>query len=75
MIELPDAVNTLRAMPDHDRSWQSAEAALHVRKQTPGYRIRKIEQLTGRGLTRTEDLAEWWFALRPHDLLAGRPVD
>jgi DNA-binding PucR family transcriptional regulator len=41
-------------------------------KQTLGYRIRKIEQLTGRGLTRTEHLAEWWFALRAHDLLIGR---
>jgi PucR family transcriptional regulator, purine catabolism regulatory protein len=40
-----------------------------------GYRIRKIEQLTGRGLTRTEHLAEWWFALRAHDLLTGRSPD
>jgi hypothetical protein len=33
-----------------------------------------IEQLTGRGLARTEDLAEWWFALRAHDLLTGRQL-
>lgn len=70
-----DYVNTLRAMLVHDRSWQSAAAELHIHKQTLGYRIRKIEQLTGRGLTRTDDLAEWWFALRAHDLLGGRRPD
>jgi hypothetical protein len=30
--------------------------------------------LAGRGLARTEDLAEWWFALRAHDLLTGRQL-
>ncbi|HUZ36581.1 MAG TPA: PucR family transcriptional regulator ligand-binding domain-containing protein [Streptosporangiaceae bacterium] len=67
-----DYVNTLQVMLRHNRSWQSAAAELHIHKQTLGYRIRKIEQITGRGLTRTEDLAEWWFALRAHDLLDGR---
>ena len=65
-------VDTLRAVLRHNRSWQLAAAELHIHKQTLGYRIRKIEQLTGRGLTRTEHLAEWWFALRAHDLLTGR---
>jgi Regulator of polyketide synthase expression len=51
-------------------SWPPRE--LHIHKQTLGYRIRKIEQLTGRGPTSTEHLAEWWFALRAHDLLTGR---
>ena len=65
-------VDTLRVILQHNRSWQLAAAELHIHKQTLGYRIRKIEQLTGRGLTRTEHLAEWWFALRAHDLLASR---
>lgn len=69
-------VDTLRVILRHNRSWQLAAAELHIHKQTLGYRIRKIEQLTGRGLTRTEHLAEWWFALRAHDLLTGRsPAD
>ena len=67
--------DTLRAVLRHNRSWQLAAAELHIHKQTLGYRIRKIEQLTGRGLTRTEHLAEWWFALRAHDLLTGRSPD
>ena len=65
-------VDTLRAVLRHNRSWQLAAAELHIHKQTLGYRLRKIEQLTGRGLTRTEHLAERWFALRAHDLLTGR---
>jgi len=67
-------VNTLRVVLDSNRSWQLAAAELHIHKQTLGYRIRKIEQLTGRGLARTEHLAEWWFALRAYDLLAGRSL-
>jgi PucR family transcriptional regulator, purine catabolism regulatory protein len=52
----------------------AAAGELHIHKQTLGYRIRKIEHLTGRGLARTEHLAELWFALRAHDLLAGQQV-
>ena len=61
-------------MLGHDRSWQRSAAELHIHKQTLGHRISRIEQLTGRGLARTEDLAEWWFALRAHDLLTGRQL-
>jgi purine catabolism regulator len=67
-----DYVHTLRVVLRLDRSWQRAAAELNVHKQTLGYRIRRIEQITGRGLTRTEHIAEWWIALRAHDLLAGR---
>lgn len=70
-----DYLETLRAMLRHDRSWQTAAAELHIHKQTLGYRIRKIESITGRGLTRTEDLAEWWLALRAYDLLEGRHLE
>jgi DNA-binding PucR family transcriptional regulator len=56
----------------HNGSWPLAAAELHIHEQTLGHRIRKIEQLTGCGLTSTEHLAEWWFALRNHDLLTGR---
>jgi purine catabolism regulator len=65
-------LHTLRVMLARDRSWQLASADLHIHKQTLGYRLRKIEQITGRGLAQTEHLAEWWFALRAHDLLSGR---
>lgn len=68
-------VDTLRAVLQHNRSWHLAAADLHIHKQTLGYRIRRIERLTNRGVTKTEHLAEWWFALRAHDLLTVRSPD
>jgi PucR family transcriptional regulator, purine catabolism regulatory protein len=67
-----DYLHTLQVVLRRDRSWRLAAADLHIHRQTLGYRLRRIEQITGRGLTRTEHIAEWWIALRSHDLLAGR---
>ena len=35
------------------------------------FRLRKVEELTGRGFHRTQHLAEWWFALEALDLLTA----
>src|SRR5260221_6693794 len=64
-------VSTVRAFVRADGSWQRAAAEMHVHKQTLGYRLRKVEELTGRGFVRTQHLAEWWFALQALDLLAA----
>jgi PucR family transcriptional regulator, purine catabolism regulatory protein len=69
-----DYVNTLRVVLRLDKSWQQAAAELHIHKQTLGYRIRRIEQITGRGLTRIDHIGQWWLAFRAHDLLSGRKV-
>ncbi|MHB1740208.1 MAG: PucR family transcriptional regulator [Actinomycetes bacterium] len=69
-----DYLNTARVLLEHDRSWQLAAAELHIHKQTLGYRLRKIEALTGRGFVRTEHLAEWWIAFRANELLVGAAV-
>ncbi len=67
-------LGTVRAFVRADGSWQQAAADVHVHKQTLGYRLRKVEELTGRGFSRTEHLAHWWFALQALDLLtACRP--
>lgn len=57
-------VESLRVFLEHNRSWQKAAMALHVHKQTLVYRIRRVEELSGRKLDRTEDVAELWLALR-----------
>jgi purine catabolism regulator len=62
-------LSTLRVMLRLDRSWQLAATELHIHKQTLGYRIRRIEQITGRGFTKTEHIAELWIALQAYDLL------
>src|SRR6266567_429256 len=64
-------VETVRAFVQADGSWQRAAAGLHVHKQTLGYRLRKVEELTGRGFSRTQHMAEWWFALQAFDLLTA----
>ncbi len=42
-------VETVQAFIRADGSWQRAAADVHVHKQTLGYRLRKVEELTGRG--------------------------
>ncbi|HET7012580.1 MAG TPA: PucR family transcriptional regulator ligand-binding domain-containing protein [Streptosporangiaceae bacterium] len=64
-------VETVRAFVRADGSWQQAAAVVHVHKQTLGYRLRKVEELTGRGFARTAHMAEWWFALQAFDLLTA----
>ncbi|HEX3932806.1 MAG TPA: PucR family transcriptional regulator [Nocardioides sp.] len=64
-----DYVTTIRVWLELDRSWQRAADALAIHKQTLGYRLRRIEQLSGRGLTATEDLTSWWLGVRADQLL------
>lgn len=46
-----------------DRSWKRAAEVLGVHKQTLGSRLTKIEQLTGRCLSSSSNIAECWMAL------------
>jgi PucR family transcriptional regulator, purine catabolism regulatory protein len=57
-------VESLRMFLEHNRSWQQAAMALHVHKQTLVYRMKRVEELSGRKLDQTEDVAELWLALR-----------
>jgi purine catabolism regulator len=57
-------MESLRVFLAHNRSWQKAATALHVHKQTLVYRMRRVEELSGRKLDRTGDVSELWFALR-----------
>ncbi|WP_028921495.1 PucR family transcriptional regulator [Pseudonocardia acaciae] len=67
-----DLVGSLAAFLSCQRSWQRTARALGVHKQTVFYRIRRVEQLTGRSLAETADLAELWVAMRARALLDGR---
>ncbi len=55
---------SLEAWLSHDRSWQKAADALHVHRQTLVYRMRRVEEITGRRLDSSKDLAELWLALQ-----------
>jgi len=67
-----DLVGSLSVFLTSRRSWQRAGRALGVHKQTVFYRMRRVEQLTGRNLAETGDLAELWVALQARALLTDR---
>jgi len=64
-----ELVRSLAAFLQCDRSWQRTAETLGVHKQTLVYRMRRIDELTGRRLRRTEVLAESWLALKAHGAL------
>ena len=41
-----------------------------MHRQTVLYRIRKVEEITGRTTSETADIAELWLALRAQSLIA-----
>ncbi|MCM3812938.1 PucR family transcriptional regulator [Streptomyces malaysiensis] len=69
VLQLPSAQSgellaTLRAFLENGRSWQRTAETLHIHRQTVLYRVRRIEQLTGRQVADTGDLAALWLALK-----------
>jgi len=65
---------SLRAFLQHNSRWETAAAELFVHRHTLRYRVRKIEELTGRDLSSSFDRMEFWLALRARDLLSTDPV-
>ncbi|MCH6163295.1 PucR family transcriptional regulator [Streptomyces marispadix] len=55
---------TLSAFLDADGSWTRCADGLHLHVNTLRYRIGRIEQLTGRDLSRLEDKLDFFLALR-----------
>jgi PucR family transcriptional regulator, purine catabolism regulatory protein len=62
-----DLVHSLRVFLDCNRSWKQAAEVLFVHKQTLIYRMRRVEELTGRKLNDTTDVVHLWLALRAHE--------
>jgi DNA-binding PucR family transcriptional regulator len=59
-----ELISTLEAFLDCDGSWTRCAARLHLHVNTLRYRITRIEQLTGRDLSRLEDKLDFFLALR-----------
>jgi DNA-binding PucR family transcriptional regulator len=64
-----DLVDSLRVFLDHNARWEPAAAELFIHRHTLRYRIRKVEELTGRDLASPHDRMEFWLAIRARDLL------
>jgi purine catabolism regulator len=61
--------SSLRAFLQHNARWETAAAELFVHRHTLRYRMRKVEELTGRDLSSSFDRMEFWLALRARELL------
>ncbi|MER5552441.1 PucR family transcriptional regulator ligand-binding domain-containing protein [Streptomyces sp. NPDC002793] len=59
-----ELIETLMAFLDCDGSWTRCAARLHLHVNTLRYRVGRIEQLTGRDLSRLEDKLDFFLALR-----------
>ena len=66
-----ELVPSLQAFIQHNSRWETASADLFVHRHTLRYRIRKVEELTGRDLSSSFDRMEFWLALRARDLMAS----
>ncbi|MGP2441636.1 PucR family transcriptional regulator [Streptomyces sp. JW3] len=59
-----ELIPTLEAFLAADGSWTRCAARLHLHVNTLRYRVGRIEQLTGRDLSRLEDKLDFFLALR-----------
>ncbi|MCX5428081.1 PucR family transcriptional regulator ligand-binding domain-containing protein [Streptomyces sp. NBC_00257] len=59
-----ELIPTLETFLDCDGSWTRCAARLHLHVNTLRYRVGRIEQLTGRDLSRLEDKLDFFLALR-----------
>ncbi|MFI9719899.1 PucR family transcriptional regulator [Streptomyces sp. NPDC052396] len=59
-----ELIPTLEAFLESDGSWTRCATRLHLHVNTLRYRVGRIEQLTGRDLSRLEDKLDFFLALR-----------
>jgi purine catabolism regulator len=63
-----ELVRSLDVFIEHNGHWEKAAAALYCHRHTLRYRIRRVEQLTGRDFSNARDRIEFWLALRGREL-------
>ena len=63
-----ELVRSLDVFIEQNGHWERAASALYCHRHTLRYRIRRIEQLTGRSLGSARDRIEFWLALRGREL-------
>jgi purine catabolism regulator len=64
-----ELLRSLEAFIENNGNWERAARQLYCHRHTLRYRIRKIEELTGRDLSRATDRIELWLALRARELV------
>ena len=65
-----ELLRSLEAYIDRNGHWERAAGDCYCHRHTLRYRIKRIEDLTGRDLSRANDRVELWLALRAKELIA-----
>jgi len=65
-----ELLRSLEAFIEHNGQWERAARQVYCHRHTLRYRMRKVEELTGRDLSRAHDRIEFWLALRAKELIA-----
>jgi purine catabolism regulator len=63
-----ELLRSLDVFIEYNGHWERAAAALYCHRHTLRYRIKRVEQLTGRDFSRARDRIEFWLALRGREL-------
>ncbi|MCW2957474.1 MAG: hypothetical protein JWP18_277, partial [Solirubrobacterales bacterium] len=69
-----ELMRSLEAFIECNGQWEAAARRLFCHRHTLRYRIRKIEELTGRDLGSARDRIEFWLALRGREIAVQRPA-
>ncbi|HTX08764.1 MAG TPA: PucR family transcriptional regulator ligand-binding domain-containing protein [Solirubrobacteraceae bacterium] len=65
-----ELMRSLEAFIEENGQWERAAKRLYCHRHTLRYRIRRVEELTGRNLSSARDRIEFWLALRGRQLVA-----
>jgi purine catabolism regulator len=61
-------MRSLEAFIECNGQWEAAARRLYCHRHTLRYRIRKIEEITGRDLSSARNRIEFWLALRGREI-------
>ena len=64
-----ELLRSLEAFIERNGHWEKAASDCYCHRHTLRYRIRRVEELTGRDLSRANDRVELWLALRARELI------
>jgi purine catabolism regulator len=65
-----ELMRSLEAFIEENGQWERAARRLYCHRHTLRYRIRRVEELTGRNLGTARDRIEFWLALRGRELVS-----
>jgi purine catabolism regulator len=63
-----ELMRSLEAFIEENGQWERAARRLYCHRHTLRYRIKRVEELTGRNLHSARDRIEFWLALRGREL-------